>query len=92
MLSVQFDELLWPPNHEPFELDGIHDDEPELIEGNHEDDDEEWSGFQLDDDDEWSGFQLDELHELDDDGISADPSTTPTPSPMPNTASTVESG
>jgi len=90
MLSVQLDVLLWLPNHEPFELEGIHDEELELIEGNHDEDDE-WNGFQLDEDEE--GFQLDEeLHELDDEGISAEPSTTPTPKPMPNTASTVESG
>jgi len=83
-LSLQFEEF---PENQLFPLEGIHDDEFELIEGNQEFDDE---GHQLLDPD---GIALlnDEDHEFDDD-IIEEPSTTPTPSPMPNTARTVESG
>jgi len=94
MPSVQFEEF--PENQELLEF-GFHDDEfeghhdePELlIEGNHD----EFElllilGNQEDDDD--SGIQSDD-EELDDDSI-AEPSTTPTPKPIPNTASTVEMG
>jgi hypothetical protein len=72
--------LLELPNQELFELEGSHDDEWELIDGNQLDD--EPGGSQLDDEDQ----------ELDGDENIADPSTTPTPKPMPNTASTVEMG
>jgi len=83
--SVQFEEF--PENHELPEL-GFHDDEPELlIEGNHDELELLILGNQDDDD---SGTQSDD-EELDDDSI-ADPSTTPTPKPIPNTASTVEMG
>lgn len=90
MLSVQFEgfEFELPPNQE-FELDGIHD-ELELIDGNHDEEDDD--GYQ--DDEEPEGSQLDEdPQEFDDEeDISEEPSTTPTPRPMPNTASTVERG
>jgi len=77
--SPQFDELPLP-NHELLEPDGSQDDELELIEGNQFDD--EPVGNQLDDEED----------QLDDEENSVDPRTTPTPTPMPNTASTVEMG
>jgi len=61
-------------------LDGSHDEELELIDGNQLD--EEPEGYQLEDDED----QLDCEENRD------DPSTTPTPNPMPNTARTVEMG
>ena len=76
--SPQFEELELP-NHELLEPVGNHEDELELIDGNQFD---ELEGIQLDEDD-----QLD-----DDEENSVEPSTTPTPRPMPNTARTVEMG
>ena len=75
--SPQFEELFELPNQELLDPEGSHDDEPELIAGN------QW-------DEEPEGNQLDE--EWEDEENSVDPSTTPTPTPMPNTASTVEIG
>jgi hypothetical protein len=62
-------------------LEGSHDEELELIDGNQFD--EEPDGSQLDDEED----QFD-----DDEENREDPSTTPTPRPMPNTAKTVEMG
>jgi hypothetical protein len=77
--SPQFDELELP-NQELLDPDGSHDDELELIDGNQLPD--EPDGNQLDDEED----------QLDEDENSVEPSTTPTPNPMPNTASTVEMG
>lgn len=87
------------PNHDDCELDGIQECEPdgiqecelegihdelELIDGNQE----------LDEDPEGSHDEPPENQsdEDDRDDIIDEPSTTPTPKPMPNTASTVEIG
>jgi len=88
MLSPQFDEL---PENQLFELEGIHDDELELIDGNQELEEEEPEGHQLLEEPEGSQLFDEFDHEFDDD-IIEEPSTTPTPKPMPNTASTVEIG
>jgi hypothetical protein len=79
--SPQFDALLELPNQELLEPDGSHEDELELIDGSQPDDDPD--GNQLDDEED----QLD-----DGDENRVDPRTTPTPKPMPKTASTVEIG
>jgi len=88
--SDQFEEF--PENqellagfHDDDELEGHHDEPELLIEGNHDECELLVLGNQEDDD---SDIQSDE--ELDD--IIAEPSTTPTPKPIPNTASTVEIG
>jgi hypothetical protein len=78
---------LWPLPNQDWLLEGSHDEEPELIEGNQLDD--ELDGTQLDEE----GYQLeDEEDQLDCEENSEDPSTTPTPKPIPNTARTVEMG
>ena len=70
-------------------LDGSQDDELELIDGNQLDD--EPDGNQLDDEPE--GYQLDDEEvQLDDEENREDPSTTPSPRPIPNTARTVDIG
>lgn len=86
--SPQFEEPELP-NQELFEPVGSHDDEPdELIDGNQLDEDCE--GYQFDEPD---GNQLEEEDDQwEDDENIADPSTTPTPTPMPKTANTVEIG
>jgi hypothetical protein len=77
--SPQFEELLELPNQELFDPDGSHDDELEFIEGNQFE--EALDGNQFDADEHW-----------DEDENIVDPSTTPTPKPMPKTARTVEMG
>jgi len=86
MLSDQFagwllenHELLVLGYHDDEELEGHHDELELLIEGN-QDDDEEPDGIQSDESDEEK------------DGSIAEPIIAPTPSPMPNTANTVEMG
>jgi hypothetical protein len=85
-----------PPLNHDGELEGIQDEEPlELMEGIHEDEPE---GIQ---DDVLEGHHEEPLPDMpmsveydDEDELenSVDPRTTPTPKPMPNTASTVERG
>jgi len=79
--SPQFDALLELPNQELLDPDGSHDDELEFIDGSQPDDEPE--GSQPEDEE----YQFD-----DDDENRVDPRTTPTPKPMPKTASTVEIG
>jgi hypothetical protein len=90
-LSLQlFDEL--PPNHEPFELEGSHDDWWDPIDGSHEELLELIDGNQDDEPPELNeGSQDEELDDELEENI-IEPTHTPTPRPMPNTASTVDSG
>jgi hypothetical protein len=105
-LSAQLLEEPFPPNHDWFEPDGSHDDEPcelidgnqdeeplELIEGNQDDEPELIDGNHDEEPLELiDGNQLDdEEYELEDENIAI-PTQAPTPSPKPNTASTVDSG
>jgi hypothetical protein len=86
--SPQF-EAFELPNQELLEPEGNHDEEPELIEGSQLDD--ELDGNQLEE--ELEGYQLDdEEDQLDCEENREDPSTTPTPKPIPKTARTVEIG